>query len=66
MIGIKKHKEQLHILSEKYHVEKLYIFGSAINSSFNPKSDIVLVEEQILRNPIPIDFIEKNKNLIYG
>ena len=43
MIGIKIQKEQLYSLCEKYHVEKLYLFGSALNSSFNPKSDIDLL-----------------------
>ncbi|RYM35687.1 nucleotidyltransferase domain-containing protein [Brumimicrobium glaciale] len=37
---IEKNKEHLKNLCDKYHVERLYLFGSALNSSFNAKSDI--------------------------
>jgi predicted nucleotidyltransferase len=77
----------------------MYLFGSALTSSFSPKSDIDflvkfkpidlakyfenyidfkeslkrllgreidLVEEQTLKNPILINSIDKNKELVYG
>ena len=96
---IENHIENLKNLCDKYHVDKMYLFGSALNSSFNSKSDIDflvkfkpidiaiyfenytdfkenlkrlfgreidLVEEQTLKNPILINSIDKNKELIYG
>ena len=97
MLLIKKNKVKE--LCKKHKVEKLYLFGSATNESFNQKSDIDLlvsfknielahyfmnyitlkekfeelfgrdvdlVEEQTLKNPILINSINKNKELIYG
>jgi len=97
MLLIKKNKVKE--LCKKHQVEKLYLFGSATNESFNQKSDIDLlvsfkkielahyfmnyitlkekfeelfgrdvdlVEEQTLKNPILINSINKNKELIYG
>lgn len=94
-----KHIKKLRSLCDKYHVEKLYLFGSALTSDFNDKSDIDflvkfkqidlaeyfdnymnfkenlkklfgreidLLEEQTLRNPILINSINKNKQLVYG
>lgn len=96
---IETHIKSLKSLCDKYHVEKMYLFGSALSSNFNAKSDIDflvkfkpielagyfenymsfkenlkkllgrdidLVEEQTLKNPILINSIEKNKELIYG
>jgi predicted nucleotidyltransferase len=96
---ISKHLNKLTKLCNTYHVEKMYLFGSALGSNFNEKSDIDflvkfkpidlaeyfdnymnlkeslkkelgreidLVEEQTLKNPIFINSIEKNKELIYG
>lgn len=96
---IETHIKSLKNLCDKYHVEKMYLFGSALSSNFNAKSDIDflvkfkpielagyfenymsfkenlkkllgrdidLVEEQTLKNPILINSIEKNKELIYG
>lgn len=96
---IESHKEKFKNLCDKYHVEKMYLFGSALNSNFNSKSDIDflvkfkvielknyfenyinfkenlknllgrdidLVEEQTLKNPILINSIERNKELVYG
>lgn len=96
---IECHKEKLKALCDKYHVEKMYLFGSALNSNFNSKSDIDflvkfkvielknyfenyinfkenlknllgrdidLVEEQTLKNPILINSIDRNKELVYG
>lgn len=37
---IENHIENLKSLCDKYHVEKMYLFGSALNSNFSPKSDI--------------------------
>lgn len=37
---IENHIETLRILCLNYHVDKMYLFGSALNSNFNPKSDI--------------------------
>lgn len=86
-------------LCGKYHVEKIYLFGSALKPQFNEQSDIDLlvrfqqmditeyfdnyiqfkdelksllgrevdlVEEQTLKNPILIQSINRNKELIYG
>ena len=96
---IESHKEKIKNLCDKYHVEKMYLFGSALNSNFNSKSDIDflvkfkaielknyfenyinfkenlknllgrdvdLVEEQTLKNPILINSIDRNKELVYG
>lgn len=96
---IEYHKEKLKALCDKHHVEKMYLFGSALNSNFNSKSDIDflvkfkvielknyfenyinfkenlkkllgrdvdLVEEQTLKNPILINSIDTNKELVYG
>ncbi len=37
---IENHIENLKNLCDKYHVDKMYLFGSALNSNFNSKSDI--------------------------
>lgn len=37
---IENHIENLKKLCDKYHVDKMYLFGSALNSNFNSKSDI--------------------------
>lgn len=37
---IDKNKEKLNELCILYNVEKMYLFGSVLNSSFNSKSDI--------------------------
>src|SRR5690606_33540282 len=96
---IDNHKEKFKNLCDKYHVDKMYLFGSALNSNFNSKSDIDflvkfkaielskyfdnyinfkenlknmfgrdidLVEEQTLKNPILINSIDRNKELVYG
>lgn len=96
---IENHIENLKKLCNKYHVDKMYLFGSALTSDFNSNSDIDflvrfkpidlinyfenymafkenlkkllgreidLVEEQTLKNPILINSINKNKELIYG
>ncbi|PCI32601.1 MAG: nucleotidyltransferase [Flavobacteriaceae bacterium] len=99
MLLIDKNIKRLKTLCQKHEVKKLYIFGSATNSSFNDNSDIDflvtfnkidlvdyfnnyssfknklkilfkrdidLVEEKALRNPILIDSINENKELVYG
>jgi predicted nucleotidyltransferase len=99
MLMIDKKIKRIKTLCEKHKVEKLYLFGSATNASFNENSDIDflvkfnvsdlsvyfdnyisfkeklsnlfkldidLVEEQTLKNPILINSINKNKELIYG
>lgn len=96
---IENQMENLKNLCDKYHVDRMYLFGSALNSNFNSESDIDflvkfkpidlakyfenymdfkenlkmllgreidLVEEQALKNPILINSIDKNKELIYG
>lgn len=37
---VEDHIEQLKALCKTYHVEKMYLFGSALNSNFTDKSDI--------------------------
>lgn len=37
---IENHIGTLKNLCDKYHVDKMYLFGSALNSNFNSKSDI--------------------------
>lgn len=99
MNTIENHIGELKNLCDKHHVDKMYLFGSALNSNFNSKSDIDflvkfkpidltkyfenymgfkedlkkllgreidLVEQQTLKNPILINSIDKNKELIYG
>lgn len=94
-----KHIKKLKSLCDKYHVEKMYLFGSALTPHFHAKSDIDflvkfkpfdlaeyfdnyinfkenlkklfgreidLVEEQTLKNPILINSIDNNKELVYG
>lgn len=96
---IDNHIEKLQLICSKYNVDKIYLFGSALNSTFNEKSDldflvsfkpielagyfenymnfkgelknllgreIDLVEEQTLKNPVLINSINRNKELIYG
>ncbi|AZQ61561.1 MULTISPECIES: nucleotidyltransferase family protein [Flammeovirga] len=93
------HSIRIQNLCEKYNVEKLFLFGSAVTGSLKKDSDIDflvrfkrgelssyfenymalkenlkllfnrridLVEEQSLRNPIFINSINKQKELIYG
>jgi predicted nucleotidyltransferase len=43
MLSIENHIEKLNALCTLYNVEKMYLFGSAVNSSFNDKSDIDLL-----------------------
>jgi predicted nucleotidyltransferase len=40
MYLINQHKETIKSLCETHNVEKLYLFGSATTTKFNPKSDI--------------------------
>lgn len=96
---LENHIENLKILCDNHHVDKMYLFGSALNNNFNSKSDIDflvkfkpiglaqyfdnymdfkeslkkllgrevdLIEEQTLKNPILINSINKNKELVYG
>jgi predicted nucleotidyltransferase len=46
---IDKHIDTLKSLCSKHNVEKMYLFGSALNANFNPNSDI--------------DFLVKFKNM---
>ena len=99
MFSIDIHKEALFTLCDTYHVDKLFVFGSALTDKFSSTSDIDLLvkfkpidlslyfdnyfhlkeqlkdlfnreidllEEQTLKNPILINSINKNKELIYG
>ncbi len=38
-----KFRDSLPPLCEKYHVEKLYAFGSVLTESFGPESDVDLI-----------------------
>lgn len=40
---IDKNRDDLKLLCTLYNVEKMYLFGSALNSNFNTKSDIDLL-----------------------
>jgi predicted nucleotidyltransferase len=40
---IDKNKDNLNKLCTLYHVEKMYLFGSALNANFNDKSDVDLL-----------------------
>lgn len=40
---VEKNREDLKMLCTMYNVEKMYLFGSALNSNFNKKSDIDLL-----------------------
>jgi predicted nucleotidyltransferase len=37
---LENHLENLKNLCDTYHVDKMYLFGSALNSNFNSQSDI--------------------------
>jgi predicted nucleotidyltransferase len=43
MLKIKNYIDKLNTLCALYNVEKMYLFGSAVNSSFNDKSDVDLL-----------------------
>lgn len=43
MLKIENHIDELKSLCNLYNVEKMYLFGSAVNSSFNDTSDIDLL-----------------------
>ena len=43
MVIVDKNMEDLKMLCTMYNVEKMYLFGSALNSNFNKKSDIDLL-----------------------
>lgn len=66
---IEKHIKNLKNLCDKHHVEKMYLFGSALNSNFNSKSDIDFL---VRFKPIDLaeyfenymDFKESLKNLL--
>ncbi len=40
MILTKQNSERLKLLCSTYNVDKMYLFGSALNSNFNDQSDI--------------------------
>ena len=40
MIKMENHIKSLKTLCNSYHVEKMYLFGSALNSNFSDTSDI--------------------------
>jgi hypothetical protein len=43
MVLIDKNRDSLNKLCILYNVEKMYLFGSALNSNFNDKSDVDLL-----------------------
>jgi predicted nucleotidyltransferase len=43
MLKIENHLEKLNELCLRHNVEKIYLFGSALNTNFNTKSDIDLL-----------------------
>lgn len=43
MVNLKKHIEHLQTLCTRFNVEKMYLFGSALQPSFNDESDIDLL-----------------------
>lgn len=53
-------------LCKKHKVKKLFAFGSVLTNRFNDKSDIDLVKEQAIRNPILRKNIDSAKLMIYG
>lgn len=40
MLLIDKNSDRLKMICSTYHVDKMYLFGSALNSKFNDESDI--------------------------
>ncbi|MEX2569177.1 MAG: nucleotidyltransferase domain-containing protein [Cyclobacteriaceae bacterium] len=66
---IENHLDHLKILCKKHHVDKMYLFGSALNNTFNSESDIDFV---VKFKPIDlaqyfdnyINFKEKLKKLL--
>lgn len=53
-------------LCKKHKVKKLFAFGSVLTNRFNDKSEIDLLEEQAIRNPILRKNIDSAKLMIYG
>jgi predicted nucleotidyltransferase len=43
MFSINQHKKKIDLLCETHKVDKLYLFGSATNETFNNESDIDLL-----------------------
>ncbi len=43
MITMENHIEKLKLLCTLYNVDKMYLFGSAVRSDFNEKSDVDLL-----------------------
>lgn len=43
MLALKNHIEELNALCTLYNVDKMYLFGSAVNANFNDKSDVDLL-----------------------
>lgn len=43
MLALKNHIEELNSLCTLYNVDKMYLFGSAVNANFNDKSDVDLL-----------------------
>jgi predicted nucleotidyltransferase len=43
MIPMQNHIEKLNSLCLQYNVDKMYLFGSALNANFNTESDIDLL-----------------------
>ncbi len=65
---VDRHIEDLKKLCTMYNVEKMYLFGSAVNSNFNKESDIdLLVKFKVIELSTYfdnyMDFKEKLENL---
>ncbi|HEA30409.1 hypothetical protein LCGC14_2496060 [marine sediment metagenome] len=56
---IENNIENIKSLCDKFHVDKIYLFGSALNSNFNSKSDL-----DFLVKFKPIDLAEYFNNYI--
>jgi predicted nucleotidyltransferase len=60
MDEIKKHLDKLISLCNKYNVDKLYVFGSALTSSFDKENSDI----DLLVNLSIVDSIERGEALI--
>jgi predicted nucleotidyltransferase len=62
---IMNHIDDLRSLCMKFHVGRLFVFGSAVSSSLKEDSDIDFLEEQAIKNPFLLKSIDSSKRLVY-
>ena len=53
---INKHKKELEVLCEKFHVKELYVFGSMVKNNFSKISDIDFLV--LFKGVNPLDYFD--------